>query len=407
MTKKISALILALVLCLSVVVMPMSVNAAEIVLEEGQQIGFLLEWDQAYYHPGDTATLSVYMDAADDLSLQGGSLLIGLNSAVFSAAENPKEDLAANSTTAEWFNAYYIALDAGKVAWLADTVVPKVQAANTDEENALYDQYVKVTLGKNTAGWHENTGTTKAGFNGSDFVTDEPAFTITFKVRDDAEEETVAKAAITSGSKTCTPLQTAIKYYKNPGSATTTANIAATATSVEKAITNDAVAIRSALVNPLKGQIRFDTNADKSYASTFDVRALAVISEADFTTMLGSEANAAEKIKEVGFVFAAGSGVKAPSMDAVKALVENGTAADGYTKKSVGYLSTSLINGGYSFSCIVENIPDAEKTNSLVAVGYIKYLDAEGQAKYEYYTDAQSVSFETLYNAYYNSAFPA
>lgn len=400
MTKKIGALIFALVLCLSVVVMPMSVNAAEIVLEEGQQIGFLLEWDQAYYHPGDTATLSVYMDAADDLSLQGGSVLIGLNSAVFSSTENTKEDLAANSTTAEWFNAYYTEISAGKVAWLADTVVPKVQAANTDEENALYDQYVKVSFGKNSGGWHENTGTTKAGFGGADFVTDEPAFTLTFKVRDDAQEKTVAKAAVTSGSKTCSPVQTTMKYYKTPGTATTTANIAATATSVEKAITPDAVAIRDAHVNPLKGQIRFASK------ESFDVRALAVISKADFAELFGSEEAAATMIKEVGFVFATDSNVEDPDMDAVKNYVENGVQVTGYLKQSVGYLSTSLINGGYGFSCMITDLTTAQLGDSLVAVGYVKYVK-EGVTYYEYYSAAQSVSIGTLYNTYVDLAFPA
>ena len=157
-------------------------------------------------------------------------------------------------------------------------------------------------------------------------------------------------------------------------------------------VTND-------IVNPLKGQIRFDTK------DQFDIRALAVISGDDFATKFGSESKAAEMIKEIGFVFAAGSNVTAPSVEAAKALAESeATEADGYKKVTVGYLSSSISEGNYAFSCIVEDITD--KTNSLGAVGYIKY-EKEGTTYYSYYAASQTVSFETLYNTYVDLAFPA
>jgi hypothetical protein len=93
-------------------------------------------------------------------------------------------------------------------------------------------------------------------------------------------------------------------------------------------------------------------------------------------------------------------------MTAVKNYVENGVQATGYLKQSVGYISTSLINGGYGFSCIVEGLTTANKGDSLIAVGYMKYVK-DGQTKYEYYSAAQSVSIGTLYNDYVDLAFPA
>lgn len=161
-----------------------------------------------------------------------------------------------------------------------------------------------------------------------------------------------------------------------------------------------------ATVKSLKGQIRFDKNADGTYANTFDVRALATISGADFIDIFGDEAAAEEMIQEAGFVFANGANVTAPSMDAVKALVENGTQASGYTKKTIGFISSSVQPGDYVFSCIVNNVGDADKTNSLVAVGYIKYVK-DGQTRYAYYPAAQTISFNELYTTYYGQAFPA
>lgn len=397
MIKKISAIVLALMLCLSVVVMPTS--AAGVTLGDGEQMAFAFEWDKPYYNPGDTAVLSIYMDAADDLSLYTGSFLFGLNSAVFSPDDNTQDALRDGSTTAEWFEAYYKPAESS-ISILAATIVSKVQTANTADENNLYDWYVKFTAAKNADGSHPNLDATlKAGFGGDEFIADEPIITLTLKVSDSAPVGSVAKAAITSGSLTCNPVQTTWKYYKTPGTATTTANIAATSTNVEKAITADEVLVTNDIVNPLKGQIRFDSKEQ------FDVRALAVISGDDFAEKFTDEATAAKMIKEIGFVFAAGSNVTAPTVDAAKALAESeATEADGYKKVTVGYLSSSISDGNYAFSCIVEDITD--KTNSLGAVGYIKY-EKDGTTYYSYYAASQTVSFETLYNTYVDLAFPA
>ena len=161
------------------------------------------------------------------------------------------------------------------------------------------------------------------------------------------------------------------------------------------------------IVNPLKGQIRFDKK-DGAYAGTFDVRALATITEKDFNATFTDAATAEDMIEEIGFVFAAGSNVGTPDMAGVKALVENGTALSGYEKKTVDYISTGATNvaaGNYVFSCIVTDVPDADKADSLVAVGYIKWTDAEG-THYNYYPAAQEISFNALYTAHYNRAFP-
>ena len=232
MIKKISAIILALVLCISVMVVPAS---AAVELGDAQ-IAFSIEFDKESYNAGDTAILSVYMDAEDSLSLATGSFLIGLSSDVFDPTAHTTADLKATGMNAEWFESYYTPASGG-LSQLASTVVPKVQAANTDEENELYDWYVKYTAGKNSAGgWHDSIGTTKDGFHGDEFIADEPIIQIVLTVRDDVPNGTVANAAITSGSLTSTPIQTSWKYYKNPGNATTTASISASNIDASQAV---------------------------------------------------------------------------------------------------------------------------------------------------------------------------
>ena len=163
----------------------------------------------------------------------------------------------------------------------------------------------------------------------------------------------------------------------------------------------------TSIVNPLKGQIRFHSN-DGEYAGSYDVRALAKITGDDFAATFTDEATAKEMIKEVGFVFASGANVTVPSAAAVMALVEEGTAAAGYTKKTVNFISRNADifgSGNYGFSCVVTDMTDDDYDNSLVAVGYIAY-EVDGVMTYAYYPAAQTVSFAELFDAHYDSAFP-
>ena len=412
MVKKISALVLALVLCLSVVVVPASAG-----VDLGDDtFAIALEWDKSSYKAGDTAYLSVYADGADDLSFFTGTITFGVSSSVFDPAVHTTAYLKENTETADWFNSYYTAAADGAISQLAASVSNNVTAANTAEEKALYDWYVKIGFAKNGSGWHENTSNTKDGFYGSDFNPDEPLMVIAFTVREDVADGTAVRAAVTSGTflkPTATAPSTGIKYFKTPGSSTTKVNVSADAIAISQADTmntNGEVVIgeevAASIVNPLRdGQIRFHKNGT-AYAGSFDVRALAVISGDDFDATFTDIATAKTMISEIGFVFAQGANVTAPSMDAVKALVENGTAAAGYTKKTVNYISTSVDEGNYVFSCIATDIPDAEKNNSLVAVGYIAYT-VDGETVYAYYPAAQTISFAGLFNTHYADAFGA
>ena len=162
----------------------------------------------------------------------------------------------------------------------------------------------------------------------------------------------------------------------------------------------------ASILNPFKSQIRFDKNADGTYAGTFDVRQLAVVSKADFENTFGATVEAQKAaIAEVGFVFARTSTVATFDVAAAKALIENGTAAAGYTKKTVDYITTNAVVGAdnYGFSCIVEDIPTADKADGMNALAYIKGTDGT----YHYYPAAEPTSFNDLYTTHYNSAFPA
>lgn len=491
MIKKISAIVLALVLCMSVVVLPVSAYS-DLELPSGSSVAVKLEWDQSSYSAGDTAYLNIYWTVDESFEYQNAQITIGINDAYLGEI--------GETTTSELFQSFYKSPEQGNMTidWLAPTYQTKVQSANTADENAAYNKYIKLAIAKTTGangGTHPSMSSAKNGLPGAEInEVDGPMITLSFEVLQDCTAGVDLVAAITSGSASCSPAQTYFKYMTNPGVKTTAKNFAVTAVSLAEAVTPEveaacdhsadkltwttvtastcktagtekgvcscgeyettrALPLDAAnhegpkswttvtaptyttagsekevctactkdtgntrplpikeFVTGLKGQIRFHKDENGAYAESFDVRALATIPAAKFEEVFTADkATQKSMIKEVGFVFASGASVTAPSMDDVKALVENGTAVVGYTKKTVEYISTSLVKDNYTFSCIVADIPDAQKTNSLVAVGYIAWdSNADGKIdSYAYYPTAQTISFAGLFNTHYADAFGA
>lgn len=120
-------------------------------------------------------------------------------------------------------------------------------------------------------------------------------------------------------------------------------------------------------------QIRFrgisQTGAAADYQGEFDVRTVAKISEADFAAKFTDEATAIEKITDIGFVYARTSKVADFNLEKAKQVAQGADIA-GYTKKQISHIQHTAGND-YQFTCLVENIPDADKTDSLNALAYV------------------------------------
>ncbi len=162
------------------------------------------------------------------------------------------------------------------------------------------------------------------------------------------------------------------------------------------------IATEASIIEHYKEQIRFGKNDDGTYSNIFDYRYLAKIPTDRFMDTFGDEETAIKSIKDIGFVFTRGD--IAFNVDSAKNLVENNTAAEGYVKQPINYISTAY--GDYTFSCVVMGIPDTEKSGGINAIAYIVY-EKDGMTYYVYYEDIISNSFESLYNQYYPQAFPS
>lgn len=391
-TKKIFSALLAIVMLISVFTFTTSAGAPaptgtakvsiayEVVNANGDVVTTVA--------PGETVKVNVYANAASATdTLTEFKMSIFYDSAVFTCDKN----------SLKWEGL------AGWVSTAGSTFEPCYTAGNS-----YYDAIVKKATTEELAyGWNAMAYCVGVASGDEDYLVQENAdnvmWSVEFKVADNVAPGTPANIGcynmahyVSSTKSYC--------YIKTPsiGSRVKSGSVMMPAT---QALTVKA-AVEPSIVNPLRdGQIRFHKNGT-AYAGSFDVRALAVISGADFDTTFTDIATAKTMISEIGFVFAQGANVTAPSMDAVKALVENGTAAAGYTKKTVNYISTSVDEGNYVFSCIATDIPDAEKNNSLVAVGYIAYT-VDGETVYAYYPAAQTISFAGLFNTHYADAFGA
>ena len=195
---------------------------------------------------------------------------------------------------------------------------------------------------------------------------------------------------------------TYIKYYKNPGSAGTTANIASTATSISKADTTvmnggTDVTIGGAglAVSYWKDQIRFQVDDAGKYANKFDYRILATID--GFADIFENVADAKDTsdndgILEAGFIF---SKTGAVDKDTAIAQINGGTAT--YSAVTNAYVSTSFDGKEYVMACYVGGIADADVDASLSALGYVKYV-VDGEEKVATFDAAQTSTFRTLYD---------
>ncbi len=160
-----------------------------------------------------------------------------------------------------------------------------------------------------------------------------------------------------------------------------------------------------------KHQIRFDTNADGTDAGTFDFRVLASMSSEDLLGVYDSEASAAKGIKEIGFIMTKGD--SATNFDYAVAKATALGIGNEYTKVQLQRISTgfnTVATSGhddYVISCLVTDVPKADKGMYLMAMAYMCYEDANGNLIWEFSPTVYTDTFEEMYDMYYSKAFPS
>ena len=147
-----------------------------------------------------------------------------------------------------------------------------------------------------------------------------------------------------------------------------------------------------------KSQIRFHgVGADKdfsNYKDTFDVRTVAKISQEDFCNTFGTDEEALKNITDIGFIYAAEENVTTFDLETAKKVAEGTGTDENYIKKSVSNIQHAGDGADYIFTCIVTDVPDADKEQK----GYcFAYVCCNGT--YYYFDDVTVMDFNALYTA--------
>ncbi len=220
MVKKISAIVLAIVLCLGIVVMP--VTAYE--LGENSKVAYEIKLDKDNYKPGDTVTVSVFVYGKDGMEYATNcAMFIGTNSAHFDQSANAVANIKSSSTSSATMSSWYKPVSQANVVWPVATVVNNIAKANTAEENAMFNQYVQINkIAKATSGTHPNFSDKTRGLPASEVNADAAKgtafFTFQLKLKDDIAAGTDINVGIPTGTFGS---YTVMTYIKDPGNATT------------------------------------------------------------------------------------------------------------------------------------------------------------------------------------------
>lgn len=396
MIKKIGAILLALVLCLGVVVVPASAYE----LASSSEIAYVVELDKENYSAGEYVTVNLYLYGKEGLEFGTGAILIAMNSDVFDMSENAVADIKETATSGDAMASWYKDFSAASVAWVTQaTVITNVTNSNTAEENAMYNQYLKIGLAKNTSGTHANVAGNKNGLPAEDINADSdagiPFVSFKLKLKDDLADGTAVNVGITTGSMTKN--QTYVNYYKNPGVATTVVKTKTATSEVTSSTTSTiGAAVTPLTVVPMKQQIKYNDNGSFNYRIIAELDNFWDIFE-NAEDAIGPNGTLADGttgaddglyIKEAGFIYNRGAAV-----DTTKALAQINAGSGEYLQQSRAYVSTNY-NGKVAMACVVYNIPADEATDTLSVLAYIKYVQ-DGEEKVAY-CDAYTGTF-TLY----------
>lgn len=356
MTKKFISVLLVCVLVLS----SLAVSAFAWTGDGTQQFKFKLKADKNVVKAGDTVTLTAIANLDENSTFTGfGAFMFSF---MFDNTILTPVSYEYGPTVGKF------TMDRGYTVVTTALALNNVKAKCTEEEKAAWDvngynAMCRVQCAKDNATEYGAQGYWEMG-------KDEVLFKITFTVAEGVADGTPVRFDCLSGL-----LEMKYFYFQtidtangNKGTNQVAANLYdwSQAKSIVKVGT-------PSIINDGGSQIRFrgisSTGTIADYQGEFDVRTVAKISEADFAAKFTDEATAIDKITDIGFVYARTSKVADFNLETAKAVAQ-GTPAAGYTKKAISHIQHTAGND-YQFTCLVENIQDADKTDSLNALAYV------------------------------------
>lgn len=377
--KKIISVALALVMllsCCSLMALAVTTNA---VLE------ISVEPKESKYAKGDIVTFEVFYEESEELDTLGAptSISFGYDSSVF----EPIEDLSTVKTVADTNTFIY------EGYLLKDNVTPSISSAVVKKGADAVDT---------AKGWDSFLMFKIAGDGFDSYQTKAASFAFKLKIKDDANPAGSYKVGI---SHFC--LTSEVTYYQivinDPlggifGMDTSIFEF----TNPNMFSTNDATvnvgtpAPAGPVVAKAKSQVKMTATSATTVADEFSFRVISKISDSDWDTYFkntGVAGATTDYITAVGMVAYKGTAFDA---DTAKKVVA-GTPAENYTAATTDYISKVNDTADAEFGAIIKANHSTLK-NDVTYMGFVKYVDASGNAQTIFYETAGTAALSTNYN---------
>lgn len=396
-SKKILSVVLALVLVLST----LTICSFAAFDPSTQKIAFVLvpDKDLTKVQNGDTVTFTLYYDVADFSTNFGlGALWFLYNGSAYSADAKYTNlgDIAKYSKD-------------GNATLLKSTNANWTKIANqTTQDISGFDSAYMVPITADKEKDWDNDGIGNTGKQGIKLTQESGTRTpaqlqFTFTVLDNTKNMDVMLCDA-FGARFST------QYYKTTDG-TTQRNLTQDEVNVElaSAMANNpsAPAPAGPVVAKAKSQVKMTATSATTVADEFSFRVISKISDSDWDTYFkntGVTGATTDYITAVGMVAYKGTAFDA---DTAKKVVA-GTPAENYTAATTDYISKVSDTADAEFGAIIK-ANHSTLNNDVTYMGFVKYVDASGNAQTIFYETAGTAALSTNYDnivSKYLAAYP-
>lgn len=160
-------------------------------------------------------------------------------------------------------------------------------------------------------------------------------------------------------------------------------------------------------VDYYKAQIKMTPDSATTVKDDFQFRVQSVITDADWDAFFSQTATADETknaITEMGIVAYKGAGTFDEAT--AKALVTDGTAATDYATAGTTYVQKASDSADAYFGAIIK-AKHSTMPNDVTYMGYVKYVDAAGDAQVIFYETAKTAALASNYDNYVSAYLAA
>lgn len=373
-SKKVLSVLMTLAILVNVFAVFSSAMAPDTAIE------LTLGVDKAAYAPGDTVTVTIYEETADDITTLGfnGNYPIAYDSSVIQTIGDVDNLDAYNivalqpgydSTISGVFAIDSSAIDAAN-KWNAGFMLSLADDAST---YAVTNKVPVLTFQVKIADNAPN-GDTVIGINRGSFESYE---------------------AYVNGYFGITGGESGVKQANTYACGTVTVHVGTSAPA-------------GPVVAKAKSQVKMTATSTTTVADEFSFRVISKISDSDWDTYFkntGDKTATTDYITAVGMVAYKGAG--AFDADTAKRVVAGESVAD-YTAATTDYISKADASADAQFGAIIK-AKHSTLTNDVTYMGFVQYVDASGNAQTIFYETAGTAALSTNYDTIvskYLAAFP-